>query len=206
MSPSHPCSSDVVGHRQVVVSGPTGEATLARSSSCGSNPADVGSHLERLRPCGSILVGGDVVAAEMKGVVDLVVGGEETLCLSRRLEALHLSFSPSRRLMRVLGSIVQALVLSMLNARHDLPLCRPVAGQLISDHDARRPALPLQQLAEQALGGALIAPALTSTSSTIPIWSTARQSQCFLPAILMAISSRCYLSPVAGRRRRIWLA
>src|SRR3954453_9329245 len=26
-------------HRQVVISGPTGEATLARSSSCGSNPA-----------------------------------------------------------------------------------------------------------------------------------------------------------------------
>src|SRR3954470_3651760 len=48
----------------------------------------------------------------------------------------------------------------MLDARHDLPLCRTVAGELISDHDARRPALPLQQLAEQALGGALITPAL----------------------------------------------
>src|SRR3954471_3190735 len=51
-------------------------------------------------------------------------------------------------------------MLPMLNARHDLPLCRTVAGQLISDHDARRPALPLQQLAQQALGGALITPAL----------------------------------------------
>src|SRR4051794_36396306 len=51
-------------------------------------------------------------------------------------------------------------MLPMLDARHDLPLCRTIAGQLISDHDARRPALPLQQLAEQALGGALIAPAL----------------------------------------------
>src|SRR5215213_7891933 len=48
----------------------------------------------------------------------------------------------------------------MLDARHDLPLCRTVARQLISDHDARRPALALQKLAEQALGGALITPAL----------------------------------------------
>src|SRR3954465_5778081 len=48
----------------------------------------------------------------------------------------------------------------MLDARHDLPLCRTVAGQLISDHDARRPAPALQQLAEQAFGGALITPAL----------------------------------------------
>src|SRR5215212_2744764 len=51
-------------------------------------------------------------------------------------------------------------MLPMLDARHDLPLCRTVAGQLISDHDARRPALPLQQLSQQALGGALITPAL----------------------------------------------
>src|SRR3954454_10616126 len=51
-------------------------------------------------------------------------------------------------------------MLPMLDARHDLPLCRTVATELISDHDARRPALPLQQLAEQALGGALIASAL----------------------------------------------
>src|SRR3954470_14532558 len=48
----------------------------------------------------------------------------------------------------------------MLDARHDFPLCRTVARQLVGDHDARRPALPLQQLAQQALGGALITPAL----------------------------------------------
>src|SRR3954470_13124226 len=46
----------------------------------------------------------------------------------------------------------------------------------------------------------------TSTSSTMPSWSTARHSQCFLPAIFTATSSRCHLSPAAGRRRRIWLA
>src|SRR5215217_3640258 len=48
----------------------------------------------------------------------------------------------------------------MLDARHDLPLCRPVAGQLVGDHDARRPALPLQQLAQEPFGGPFVPPAL----------------------------------------------
>src|SRR4051794_31799289 len=54
-----------------------------RSSSCGSNPANVGPHLERSRPCGAILAGGDVVAAEVEEVADLVVDGEEALYLPR---------------------------------------------------------------------------------------------------------------------------
>ena len=65
---------------------------LARSSSRGSNPADVCPCLERARPRGAVLAGGDVVAAEMEKVADLVVGGEETLRLAGRLEALHLGF------------------------------------------------------------------------------------------------------------------
>ena len=80
---------------------------LARSSSRGSNPADVRPRAERTRPRGAVLAGGDVVAAEMEKVVDLVVGGEETLRLAGRLEALHLAFSSSRRLVRVLGSVVE---------------------------------------------------------------------------------------------------
>src|SRR4051812_2414199 len=48
----------------------------------------------------------------------------------------------------------------MLDARHDLPLCRTVARQLIGDHDARRPALPLQQLAQESFGGPFVPPAL----------------------------------------------
>src|SRR4051812_12287974 len=56
---------------------------LARRSGCRGNLADVGPHLERTRPCGSIFSGGDVVAAKMEVVGDLVVGGEETLGLPR---------------------------------------------------------------------------------------------------------------------------
>ena len=54
---------------------------LARSSSCGSNTADVCPYLERARPGGAVLAGGDVVAAEVEKVADLTVGGEETLRL-----------------------------------------------------------------------------------------------------------------------------
>src|SRR5215217_2427718 len=43
---------------------------------------DLGPGLKGLGPGGSILISGDVVAAEMKEVVDLVVSGEETLCLA----------------------------------------------------------------------------------------------------------------------------
>ena len=38
------------------------------------------------------------MAAEVEEVVNPVVGSEETLCLAGRLEALHLPFPPSRRL------------------------------------------------------------------------------------------------------------
>src|SRR5215217_6679773 len=115
-------------------------AMLARSSSCGSNPADISPHLECTRPRGAVLAGGDVVAAEVEEVVDLIVGGEETLCLAGRLEALHLAFSSSRRLVRVFRPVVEAPVPTVLDGGHQLLLRRAVADELIGDHDPRRPA------------------------------------------------------------------
>src|SRR3954471_9588590 len=55
----------------------------AHGSLCQSgNPGDLGPGLEGLGPGGSILRGGKVIAAEVEEVVDLIVGGEETLGLS----------------------------------------------------------------------------------------------------------------------------
>src|SRR5438105_13285838 len=48
----------------------------------------------------------------------------------------------------------------MLDARHGLSLRRAVAGKLVGDHDAWRPHLLFQQLAEQPLGRLLVASAL----------------------------------------------
>src|SRR3954454_7361250 len=107
---------------------------LARISSCRSNPADVGPHLERTRPRGTVLAGGDMVAVEMEEVVDLVVGGEETLCLPGRFEALHLPFSSARRLVRILGPVVETLVSAVLDTRHQLLLRRTATAELVDDH------------------------------------------------------------------------
>ena len=62
--------------------------------------SDLGPDLEGLGPGGSILDSGEVIAAEVEEVVDRIVGGEEALGLTGGLEALHLPFSPSGRLMR----------------------------------------------------------------------------------------------------------
>ena len=47
------------------------------------NASDLGPGLEGLGPGGSILGGGAVIAAEMKEIVDPVMGGEEALRLAR---------------------------------------------------------------------------------------------------------------------------
>jgi len=61
---------------------------------------------------------------------------------------------------RVLRPVVETLVLPVLDGRHHLALSRPIARQLVGDHDTRWTGLLLQQLAQQALGGLRVAPAL----------------------------------------------
>lgn len=99
-------------------------------------------------------------AAKMKEVGDLVVRGGEALCLPRRPRALHLPFSSSRRLMCILGPVVKAPVLAVLDPWHHLALGHSITWELVGNHNPRRPALPLQQLPQQALGSPLVAPAL----------------------------------------------
>ena len=86
-------------------------------------------------PGSSILGAREVIATEVKEVVDLIVGREETLCLPGRLEPLHLPFSSSGRLVRVLRPVVQTLVLPVLNTGHDFPLCGPIAAQLVGNQE-----------------------------------------------------------------------
>src|SRR3954447_15517650 len=55
---------------------------IGAAASCGSFGArDLGPDREGLRPDGSVLGGGEVIAVEMEEVVDLIVGGEEPLHL-----------------------------------------------------------------------------------------------------------------------------
>src|SRR5262249_43801255 len=73
---------------------------------------------------------------------------DETPRLAGRFDLLHLPLSAARWLVRILPSVVQPLVLTMLNARHNLSLRRTIAGKLVGDHNAGRPHLLLQQLAK----------------------------------------------------------
>jgi transposase len=74
----------LAGHRQVKLEGDGEAPKLARAANlCGSlGASDLGPDRERLRADGSVLGGGEVIAVEIKEVVDLVVGGEEPLRLT----------------------------------------------------------------------------------------------------------------------------
>jgi hypothetical protein len=97
------------------------------------------------------------------------VGGEEPLGVSWRLEALHAPLALPRRLVGVFGAVVQIAVLPMLHAGQELPLCRPIAPQLIGDDHPRGVRQALQQLAEESLRRLLVSPALHKNVEDIPL-------------------------------------
>ena len=107
-----------------------------------------------------MFAGGQEMAAQLEKVVDLAVAGEELLGLPGRLEPLHLPFSPSRRLVRDLGPVVQVPALAVLDPGQDLPLGGTIARQLVGHDHTRNVLQALEQLLEEALGRLGAAPAL----------------------------------------------
>ena len=108
---------------------------------------------ERLRADGTVGCGCHEVSAWMEVSVDKCVCGEEILCLLGRLEALHLSFSPPCRSVRVLGMIVEVAALSVLDLGQQVALRHPTASQLVGDDHSRHILQTLQQTLEEPLGG-----------------------------------------------------
>jgi len=66
------------------------------------------------------------MALDVEGVVDSSMGRHEALRGPWRLEPLHLPFSPTRRLMGVLGPVIPALSSLMASQQSELSLGRPV--------------------------------------------------------------------------------
>jgi hypothetical protein len=62
--------------------------------------------------------------------------------------------------MGVFGLVIEAFVLPVLNPRHDVPLGRGVALQLVGDEHTRGSTLLSEELSEYAFGGLLVASAL----------------------------------------------
>jgi hypothetical protein len=92
--------------------------------------------------------------------IDEGMGRQEALGMPRRCESLHLSLSASRWSMRVFRTIIEVAALPVLDLGQELTLRYAVAGQLVSDEDARRIVQTLQQPLEEALCRSRIAVAL----------------------------------------------
>src|SRR5271167_654628 len=97
------------------------------------------------------------------------MGGKEALNVPRRLEPLHDPLSSACWLMGVFGPVIETLVLPMLDPGHDLPLGRGVALQLVGDEHARGSTLLLEELAQQAFSGLLVAAALDENIENEPV-------------------------------------
>jgi hypothetical protein len=132
----------------------------AAGSSGSGVAADLGPDRKGPPPDSSVVSGGEMIAAEREEVVDPVMRREKPLCLAGGFEPLHLPLASSRRLVRILGSVVEPFVPAVLDPRHRFSLRRGIARQLVGDQHPRRLALLPQQLAQQALGGLLITSAL----------------------------------------------
>ena len=96
----------------------------------------------------------------MEEIGDLIVDGQEPLRLRSRLETLHDPFSSPCRPMRILGPVVQAFVLAMLNLKAHLRPRRAVGFKLVGDHDPRRSARAFQKFRQETRRGAAISPLL----------------------------------------------
>jgi hypothetical protein len=103
---------------------------------------------------------GQEMAAELEQVVDVAVAGEELLSVLCRLETLHLPFSPSCRLVRDLGPVVEVAALAMRDPGQDLLLGGAIAPEFIGHDHTGNVLQPLQQFLEEPLGRLRVAPTL----------------------------------------------
>ena len=101
--------------------------------------------------------------------IDEGMGRQEALGMPHRFESLHLSLSASRWSMRVFRAIIEVAALPALDLGQELTLRCAVAGQLVSDEDARHIVQTLQQPPEEALCRSRIAVALHQDIEHDPI-------------------------------------
>lgn len=99
----------------------------------------------------AIALSSQVMLFGVKVLSDGFKSREKSLYLSRRFESSHPSFSRSSRLMGILGSIVQSLMLSMLHVRHHLLLRCFVTFEFVSDNHPWHEALFFEEFAEESL-------------------------------------------------------
>ncbi len=77
-------------------------------------------------------------------IQDDTVDRQELLRVSGGLEPSHLSFTLSGRLVRDFGPIVRVTFRDVNDRRHDRPVCRAIASQLVGDQPPRFASLTFQ--------------------------------------------------------------
>jgi hypothetical protein len=122
----------------------------------------------------SVALGGRCIfwTRDVEKVGDVIVDGQEPFLLRPRRETLHEPLAAPCRLMRILGSIVQAFVLEMLNLKAHLhppraagfkrrelkvpagAACWKSERRIVGDHDPRRSAYAFQELCQETLRAA----------------------------------------------------
>jgi hypothetical protein len=89
-------------------------------------------------------------------ITDCAKRPEEALGVLGRFEPAHQSLTLARRLVRILSSVVQAFVPSVIHIRQHAPQGGSVARELVGDHHPRLAARRLNHSAKECLGGVLI--------------------------------------------------
>ena len=102
----------------------------------------------------SAMIGGrNSIAGKMEKIGDLIVYRQKFLHLPWRFEPLHDPLSSPRRLMRILRSIVQPLVLAMFDTKAHVLARYAIGFELVCDHDAWRSRGLLRQLSHGRCAG-----------------------------------------------------
>ncbi len=89
--------------------------------------------------------------------------------MTRGLEPSHLSLALACRLVGDFRPIVRIWLGAVDDRRHDGPVSHAVASQLVGDQPPGRATLTLQQLTEEAIGGAGVSPSLNQDIKHITI-------------------------------------
>ena len=94
---------------------------------------------------------------------------KKSLRLTRGLEPSHLSLPLASRLVGHFRSIVLVWLGAVNDGRHDAPVSCGITPQLVGDQPPGRATLTLQQLTEEAFGGAGVSPSLNQDIKHITV-------------------------------------
>src|ERR1700730_8955402 len=106
-------------------------------------------------------------------VVNGRMDGNKTLSRLDCFETLHLSFASSKRLMRILRSIVGTQSLLVQSRKTNFAKRRSVGSEFVGDDYRRNEALTSKQFSQQPQRRGLVALGLDRISRTSPSLSTA---------------------------------